>query len=1208
MVSSSCALDEYDHAQDHPYFSRKRLKVSDPNPNIFTGLSAHFASSNHSDEQPAMEMSCQSNGNGSVIPQSCNGDGAPCQENSYSSYAPSSSSSSSSFASGWMYVNEHGQMCGPYIQQQLYEGLSTGFLPDELPVYPVVNGTLMNPVPLKYFKQFPDHVATGFVYLTSNTASHYLKASHTNFQHTLAQSHPNCNDIDASNHLMPNSLASSFLLQSGEDACWLYEDDENRKHGPHSLLQLHSWHRYGYLADSVMIYHAENRFQPTKLLSVLNAWKGSQFYASGNEQALSVNLIPEISEEISSELHSGIMKAARRVVLDEIISNIILEFIAAKKSQRHIMVESLNQYAKTSPDGKMIENFPEIKTNCTDKLRTAGSDNVSDQPCMQEFKESLGSIKSVGSFENFRGSCTVVCKMLFEYCMQVMWNAVFYDSIAEYTSVWRREKLWFTQPNVMVSATDFRENREKAEKILSGTEPIACGVDCPPGFELTRDAAGNPEEKSCIPSSVGQEVLPKLNSSLCNNGFKAILEGVENELHLSMKAFMAKYIGNLVKREARRVIGLKNDDKLKENLDEVEVGKSVMSINDELKELQKLQDTVGPSCVVDISDICGEKKDGSSGMSDLSGNPKNPLHSWKTFGDAIDEEKADEPPAPGLEGNAGTLVPSRINKFRPSRSDEHIPKIGEYVAMAMCRQKLHDDVLREWNSSFIGSSLSQFLISWRALKKQRLCDGNEKRAFSADRENLASSSTIHEKLRDGSKKSHSSGSSELSLATDKNTYCRKKKLIRKKIEPLQSTIANGSQNQPVERPRKKEASRNLLDQSDPEPTAATSKEVGINKRVSQASTVSRSSKAIAKCSLPNGHSLPKSASARKTTKVSPAVQKNLARESATEVRKERASTFQDGDVEKTEGRSNHIVVYKGGVTNESRKKTLKAPKVSRVKRKQSNDHEPPSLPSKLQKLENCDGKHSSSRGIADQKAHPIRSKTANSCPISDGCARSSINGWEWHKWSLNASPAERARVRGTQCIDMKFSRYEVNNMTQGSNSKGISARTNRVKLRNLVAAAEGADLLKATQLKARKKHLRFQRSKIHDWGLVALEPIEAEDFVIEYVGELVRARISDIRERYYEKTGIGSSYLFRLDDGYVVDATKCGGIARFINHSCEPNCYTKVISVEGQKKIFIYAKRHITAGEELTYNYKFPLEEKKIPCNCGSKKCRGSLN
>lgn len=55
-------------------------------------------------------------------------------------------------------------------------------------------------------------------------------------------------------------------------------------------------------------------------------------------------------------------------------------------------------------------------------------------------------------------------------------------------------------------------------------------------------------------------------------------------------------------------------------------------------------------------------------------------------------------------------------------------------------------------------------------------------------------------------------------------------------------------------------------------------------------------------------------------------------------------------------------------------------------------------------------------------------------------------------------------------------------------------------------------------------------------------------------------------------------------------------------YAFQPNCYTKVISVEGQKKIFIYAKRHIAAGEEISYNYKFPLEEKKIPCNCGSRK------
>lgn len=103
----------------------------------------------------------------------------------------------------------------------------------------------------------------------------------------------------------------------------------------------------------MQIYHAEDRFCPTKLLSVLNAWKSSQ-YVTENERELSVNFISEISEEISSQLHTGIMKAARRVMLDEIISIVISEFVAAKKSQKHLMVESFNQDAKSSPDDKLV--------------------------------------------------------------------------------------------------------------------------------------------------------------------------------------------------------------------------------------------------------------------------------------------------------------------------------------------------------------------------------------------------------------------------------------------------------------------------------------------------------------------------------------------------------------------------------------------------------------------------------------------------------------------------------------------------------------------------------------------------------------------------------------------------------------------------------------------------------------------------------------
>ncbi|UJR31671.1 hypothetical protein I4U23_019152 [Adineta vaga] len=164
--------------------------------------------------------------------------------------------------------------------------------------------------------------------------------------------------------------------------------------------------------------------------------------------------------------------------------------------------------------------------------------------------------------------------------------------------------------------------------------------------------------------------------------------------------------------------------------------------------------------------------------------------------------------------------------------------------------------------------------------------------------------------------------------------------------------------------------------------------------------------------------------------------------------------------------------------------------------------------------------------------------------------------------------------------------------------------------RNLLALgdAEFADHFKFSQLKLRKKRLRYAKSGIHAWGLFACEPIAMEDMVIEYVGETIRQSVGDLREKHYELEGMNSNYMFRVDSDTIVDATKCGNLARFINHSCDPNCYAKIIPVESQKKIVIYSKRDIRLGEEITYDYKFPLEEQKIPCRCGTPVCRGSLN
>uniref|UniRef100_A0A9E8M5P1 [histone H3]-lysine(4) N-trimethyltransferase n=1 Tax=Colaphellus bowringi TaxID=561076 RepID=A0A9E8M5P1_9CUCU len=176
--------------------------------------------------------------------------------------------------------------------------------------------------------------------------------------------------------------------------------------------------------------------------------------------------------------------------------------------------------------------------------------------------------------------------------------------------------------------------------------------------------------------------------------------------------------------------------------------------------------------------------------------------------------------------------------------------------------------------------------------------------------------------------------------------------------------------------------------------------------------------------------------------------------------------------------------------------------------------------------------------------------------------------------------------------------------------QGLSreARSNQRRLLTAFGSDTDSDLLKFNQLKFRKKQLKFAKSAIHDWGLFAMEPIAADEMVIEYVGQMVRHSVADLREQKYEATGIGSSYLFRIDLENIIDATKCGNLARFINHSCNPNCYAKVITIESRKKIVIYSKQSIGVNEEITYDYKFPIEDEKIPCLCGATGCRGTLN
>jgi SET domain-containing protein len=134
-------------------------------------------------------------------------------------------------------------------------------------------------------------------------------------------------------------------------------------------------------------------------------------------------------------------------------------------------------------------------------------------------------------------------------------------------------------------------------------------------------------------------------------------------------------------------------------------------------------------------------------------------------------------------------------------------------------------------------------------------------------------------------------------------------------------------------------------------------------------------------------------------------------------------------------------------------------------------------------------------------------------------------------------------------------------------------------------------------------------SPIQGLGAFACRPIPAGTRLIEYTGERIPSAESEARypdtpgERHH-------TFLFAIDDDVVVDAAVDGNEARFINHSCDPNCD----AIVENKRIWITTVRDVAAGEELAYDYKYVLEERhtpgrkrRFPCHCGSKNCRRTI-
>jgi len=125
---------------------------------------------------------------------------------------------------------------------------------------------------------------------------------------------------------------------------------------------------------------------------------------------------------------------------------------------------------------------------------------------------------------------------------------------------------------------------------------------------------------------------------------------------------------------------------------------------------------------------------------------------------------------------------------------------------------------------------------------------------------------------------------------------------------------------------------------------------------------------------------------------------------------------------------------------------------------------------------------------------------------------------------------------------------------------------------------------------------------------VADENIMAGQFVIEYCGEVISWKEAKRRSQAYETQGLKDAYIIYLNADESIDATRKGSLARFINHSCQPNCETRKWNVLGEVRVGIFAKQDIPYGTELSYDYNFEwFGGVMVRCLCGAANCSGFL-
>ena len=147
-----------------------------------------------------------------------------------------------------------------------------------------------------------------------------------------------------------------------------------------------------------------------------------------------------------------------------------------------------------------------------------------------------------------------------------------------------------------------------------------------------------------------------------------------------------------------------------------------------------------------------------------------------------------------------------------------------------------------------------------------------------------------------------------------------------------------------------------------------------------------------------------------------------------------------------------------------------------------------------------------------------------------------------------------------------------------------------------------------------KACIEVHESSIHGKGVFACEPIPKGACIIEYTGERISWKKA-IKRHPHDLEQPNHTFYFSLSNGKVIDGKVHGNEAKWVNHSCAPNCEATEFDIKNdQLRVFLFAKKNLRVGEELFYDYNLDVEEKttkalqkEYACRCGKKSCRGTM-